>query len=52
VDVWEYFQTREREIAECSLRLDEGLYPFAAEEGDQRGRIFCTLSFNGFPETV
>lgn len=54
MDIWEYFQTREREIKECSMRIGEGLNPFAEEEGDdQRGRIFCTLSFDGFdPEHV
>jgi hypothetical protein len=55
MDVWEYFQTREREIAECSMRIGVGLYPFAAEAGsdDQRGKIFCELAFDGYdPATV
>jgi hypothetical protein len=54
VDVWEYFQTREREISECSMRISEGIHPFAEEDGDdQRGRIFCLLTFDGYdPERV
>jgi len=49
VDVWEYFQTRDREIAECSLRMVEGISPYAEEEGnDQRGMVFCSLAFNGY----
>jgi hypothetical protein len=54
VDVWEYFQTREREIGECSLRVAEDVPPYAEEEGnDQRGMIFGTLAFDGYnPDTV
>jgi len=54
MDVWEYFQTREREIAECSMSIFPGIHPFAAEEAsDLRGRIFCMLSFHGYaPEDV
>ncbi|MBA3807933.1 MAG: hypothetical protein H0X28_06020 [Solirubrobacterales bacterium] len=54
MDVWEYFQTREREITDCSMSIFPGIHPFAAEaDNDQRGRIFCTLSFHGYsPEDV
>jgi hypothetical protein len=55
VDVWEYFQTREREIADCSMSISPGVVPFAAEDGsgDKRGRIFCLLTFNGYdPDRV
>jgi hypothetical protein len=54
VDVWEYFQTRDREIAECSLRMVDGISPYAEEEdNDQRGMIFGTLAFDGYdPDTV
>lgn len=49
MDVWEYFQTREREMSECSMSVAPGVSPFAAEEGnDQRGRIFCLLAFHGY----
>jgi hypothetical protein len=48
MDVWEYFQTREHEIADSSMSISPGVMPFAAEEGDQRGRIFCALSFHGY----
>jgi hypothetical protein len=49
MDVWEYFQTREREIDKLSMSIFPGIHPFADEEGnDQRGRIFCMLSFHGY----
>ncbi|MGD0453135.1 MAG: hypothetical protein ABSB69_06020 [Solirubrobacteraceae bacterium] len=49
MDVWEYFQTREREIDELSMSIFPGIHPFGEEEGnDQRGRIFCLLSFHGY----
>ncbi len=51
MDVWEYFQAREREISECSMRICEDVHPFAEEDGnDQRGRVFCTLAFDGYDE--
>jgi len=53
VDVWEYFQTRERELRECSLHVAEDMSLFSAEEGNaQRGRIYGVLYFNGYPSTV
>jgi hypothetical protein len=54
VDVWEYFQTRDREIDECSMRVPEDVSPYAEEEdNDQRGMIFCSLAFNGYdPDSV
>jgi len=54
VDVWEYFQTREREIEECSLHVTGSIPPFAAEEGsdDQRGMVYGRILFNGYPSTV
>jgi hypothetical protein len=49
VDVWEYFQTRDRELADCSLRMVDGISPYAEEEGnDQRGMIFCSVAFSGY----
>jgi hypothetical protein len=49
LDVWEYFQAREREVDECSMSVLPGVRPFAAEEGDdQRGRVFCLLAFHGY----
>jgi hypothetical protein len=32
MDVWEYFQTREREIEECSMRVADPVPPYAEEE--------------------
>jgi hypothetical protein len=52
VDVWEYFQTREREIKECSLHIPEHVSLFSAEEGDQRGMVYGPVLFNGYPNTV
>jgi hypothetical protein len=54
VDVWEYFQTREREIKECSLHVTGSIPLFAAEEGsdDQRGMVYGPVLFNGYPSTV
>jgi hypothetical protein len=52
VDVWEYFQTREREISECSLNIPDGGLAFAAERDDQRGLIYGPVLFNGYPSTV
>jgi hypothetical protein len=54
VDVWQYFQTREREIEECSMQIIEGISPFAEEASNaRRGRIFCTLSFHAYdPDDV
>jgi hypothetical protein len=40
VDVWEYFQTRERELSECSLHVAEHVSLFSAELGDRRGMIY------------
>lgn len=42
MDVWEYFQTRDREIAEQSAAWEEPSSPYAEEQGSngQRGRIF------------
>ncbi|HEX3909900.1 MAG TPA: hypothetical protein VHW67_04260 [Solirubrobacteraceae bacterium] len=54
MDVWEYFQTRDREISECSMRVADPGSPYAEEEdNDQRGMIFGTLAFDGYdPESV
>ena len=52
MDVWEYFQTRERELQECSLHIAEDASFFSAEPGDQRGKIYGVLYFNGYPPTV
>jgi hypothetical protein len=52
VDVWEYFQTREREIKECSLHIPEHVSLFSAEEGDQRGMVYGPVLFNGYPGPV
>jgi hypothetical protein len=54
MDVWEYFQTREREIGECSLYESEDGPQYAAEAkaDGQRGKIFGRLYFGGYPETV
>lgn len=53
MDVWEYFQTRERELRECSLHPAEYMSLFSEEEGnDQRGKIYGVLYFNGYPPTV
>jgi hypothetical protein len=49
VDVWEYFETREREIKECSLHIPEHVSLFSAEEGDQRGMVYGPVLFNGYP---
>lgn len=46
VDVWEYFQTRDREVAEQSAAWDDALgSPYAEELGSnaQRGRIWGRL---------
>jgi len=45
VDIWEYFQSREREIGEQSAAWDEGVHPYAEEHGSygQRGRIWGRL---------
>jgi hypothetical protein len=43
VDVWEYFQQRDREVAEQSAAWDDDLgAPYSEEQGSngQRGRIF------------
>jgi len=43
VDIWEYFQQRDREVAEQSAAWDDDLgQPYAEEQGSngQRGRIF------------
>ncbi len=52
MDVWEYFQTREREIGECSLHIPEHGLAFAAEPDGQRGLIYGPVLFNGYPSTV
>jgi hypothetical protein len=46
VDIWEYFQTRDREVAEQSAAWDNALgSPYAEELGSnaQRGRIWGRL---------
>lgn len=53
MDVWEYFQTREKEIRDASLYVREGTHLFAAEEGDEtRGKMLGPVFFSGFPESV
>lgn len=52
MDVWEYFQTRDREIRECSLYRHDDVVLYAAEPGDRQGKVFGTVFFNGYPETV
>jgi hypothetical protein len=54
VDVWEYFQTREREIKKCSLHIPEHVALFSAEDGsnDQRGMVYGPVLFNGYPGSV
>lgn len=52
MDVWEYFQTREREIKECSLHIPEYVSLFSAEGGDRRGMVYGPVVFNGYPSTV
>ena len=49
MDVWEYFQTREREIKDCSLHIPERVSLFSAEEGDQRGMVYGPVLFDGYP---
>jgi hypothetical protein len=52
VGIWKYFQDREREIRECSLHIPEGTDLFAAEEGEQRGKIYGSVLFDGYPPSV
>jgi hypothetical protein len=54
MDVWEYFQTRDREVENSSLYASGDGPPYAAEadSDDQRGRVFGRFFFNGYPETV
>lgn len=52
MDVWEYFQTRDRELRECSLYRHDDAALYHAERDDQRGKILGLVYFNGYPETV
>jgi hypothetical protein len=52
LDVWEYFQTRERDIKECSMHIAEYVSLFSAEKGGRRGIIYGPVQFNGYPNDV
>jgi hypothetical protein len=52
VDVWEYFQSREREMSECSLSIPEHVSLFSAEDGDKRGMVYGPLLFYGYPSSA
>lgn len=47
MDVWEYFNSKRREIAGASLTLDEDELQFVALEGSQgqRGRVWGRIGF-------
>lgn len=50
--VWDYFADREREFGKYSLRVENPLSMFAAEEDEQRGQVYGHAFFDGYPETV
>jgi hypothetical protein len=52
VDIWSYFQDRERELRECSLYVPAHINLFRAEPGDQRGKVYGPVHFDGFQETA
>jgi hypothetical protein len=47
VDVWEYFESKRREVSEASLVLDEGDLQFIVLDGSggQRGRVWGRIGF-------
>lgn len=47
MDVWEYFETKRREIIERSSSLDDGfLFVAEADSDDQRGRVWGRAILN------
>jgi hypothetical protein len=47
VDVWEYFESKRREISEASLSFEDDEFLFVAEAGSggQRGRVWGRIGF-------
>ena len=52
MSIWKYFEDRERELRECSLHVPEGIDLFAAEDDEQRGKVYGPVLFNGYPPSV
>jgi hypothetical protein len=48
VDIWEYFESKRREIAQASLTVDEAQLDFIALDGSngQRGRVWGRIDFS------